>query len=119
MLLSLTDRWTSWWQAHEASSTSSSSSPNLHILPLRFVERVVLADLKKDGYDVPSSRKAQEVLEQDLEPLGEHQSFGKPQKLCTLVNVLNMLWQPILEYIEGISTGQDKPWTSNLTKHQD
>ena len=99
MGLSLTDRWTSWWQGHEASSTSSSSSPNLHILPLRFVERVVLADLKKDGYDVPASRKVQEVLEQDLEPLGEHQSFGKPQKLCTLVNVLNMLWQPILEYI--------------------
>ena len=121
MRFSLAEQWTSWWLALRADESSSSSTTTLSTLPLRFVERHVKRALENEGLQVPSSRQVQTWLERDLEPLVEIVCplSGKPQKQCTLMHMLNMLWQPILEYIECIIVGGTASWTSSLAMHQD
>ena len=36
----------------------------------------------------------------------------------TFVHLLNILWQPILEYINGLADGDEPAWSESLDKHQ-
>ena len=121
MALSLTERWSSWWEEHRGDTRSSSTTAELCYLPLRFVERVVTGCLRKAAFQVPSTRQLQPVLEDNLEPLveGTCPLSGKPQKQCTVVHLLNMVWLPVLQYIEALLKDRTTPWTSTLAKHQE
>ena len=96
---SLSDRWTSWW------SRSSSASTGSFALPLWFFEHDVRNELKQEGVRVPVRRLCEDVLCKDLEPLSERMcDVGhRSQKLVTLLHVLNLIWQPILDYVEELA----------------
>ena len=117
MTLSLGDRWTSWWEAHQKLANSSASE-NATVLPLKVVLYHVLPELQREGFCVPGPRAFEGRLAKDLGPLGQRPcpSGGPPQKLCSLMHLLNLLWQPILEHIDALSCGKAAPWTPGLAK---
>ena len=119
MVLSLSDRWTDWWQDHGAGHRTLEPWEDLGHLPLKFVMRVILPQLLKEGYQVPGRRVCNASLEKGLEPLEQRLwRLGSSQPVCSCMHLLNMLWQPLLEYVETFYTGEAAPWTSVLEKHQ-
>ena len=115
MVLSLSDRWTDWWQEHEAGHRTLEPWEDLSHLPLKFVMRAILPQLLKEGYQVPGRRVCNASLEKDLEPLEQRLGgLGRSQPVCSCMHLLNMLWQPLLEYVETFYTGEPAPWTSVL-----
>ena len=86
-------------------------------MPLKAVLNHVLPELQREGFCVPGPRAFEGRLANDL-PLGQRPcpSGGHPQKLCTLMHLLNLLWQPILEHIDALSCGKASPWTPGLAK---
>ena len=44
---------------------------------------------------------------------------GKWATQCTFVHFLNLLWRPIIDYIEDIADGGTPEWTEILQKHQE
>ena len=110
---SLSDRCTAWW-----SRSSSASSTGSFALPLWFFEHDVRNELKQEGVGVPVRRLCEDVLCKDLEPLSESMcDVGhRKQKLVTLLHVLNLIWQPILDYVSELAE-HDLPWPDPLTKN--
>ena len=124
MIISLSERWSSWWEGCRAEGSSSSSSSSTRIsstLTLKSVKDNVRNSLKEEGFDVPSRDLVVVHLEQDLEPeqLQDLGGRGPQAHLYSMMHILNMLWQPILKYIERITQGSPTPWTSRLQKHQE
>ena len=115
MVLSLSDRWTDWWQEHEAGHRSLEPWEDLGHLPLKFVMRAILPQLLKEGYHVPGRRVCNASLEKGLEPLEQRLGgLGRSQPVCSCMHLLNLLCQPLLVYEETFWTGEASPWTSEL-----
>ena len=49
-------------------------------------------------------------------PDRKHASCWPQQQLVTLLHVLNLVWQPILDYVEELAK-HDLPWPDPLTKN--
>ena len=98
---------------------NSRASENATVLPFQFVLHHVLPELQGEGFCVPVTRAFEGRLAKDLDPLGQRPcpSGGPPQKLCSLMHLLNLLWQPILEHIDALSCGKAAPWTPGLAKN--
>ena len=111
---SLTERWTSWWEM------SSSASHGMTALPLSFVQMTVRDELQKDGVRVPARRSCEDLLCNDLEALTQRMCpvGHRNQTLVTLLHVLNLEWQPSLDYVEELAEHEDlpcpDPQTTNL-----
>ena len=114
---SLSDRWSRWLSSSGTSGTSG-------FLFLKYVEREVLRSLANDGFEVPRQRALKETLEHGLKPIvrqaGPVQGAVQQARTeVTFVHFVNMVWRPLLEYIEALVAGRPAPWTSKLAKHQD
>ena len=87
-----------------------------------YIEREVLRSLANEGFDVPGRRAVKETLEHGLKPIVRQAGpvQGAVQQARTevsFVHFVNMLWRPLLEYIEALVAGRPAPWTSKLAKH--
>ena len=122
MTASLSDRWSTWWEEHAREARASSTSEDISSLPFTFVDRAVRKDLTHEGLSFPSRRLLQKQLTSDLEPLQAHTrkagGIANVQEV-TLMHVLNLVWQPLIEHIDALIEGRPSAWTSTLAKHQD
>ena len=101
MKQSLTNRWASW---------VSASTGVTGVLTLRTIERTVLPQLRQAGFDVPSTRALVSTLEAGLVPVTAN-DYG-------FAHILNLVWQPLLRYIEGLAAGEEPTWTKALAVNQ-
>ena len=84
MVISLSDRWTEWWQDHGAGQRTLEPWADLGLLPLQVVMRVILPQLLKEGYQVPGRRVCNASLEKGLEPLEQRLGgLGRSQPVCS------------------------------------
>ena len=81
-------------------------------------ERVILPALLEEGFAVPSRRDLERALTSGLEPL-QKEMVGRNQcRLCSFHHLLNLLWQPIIDYIEALSQDAAPDWTQSLGLNQ-
>ena len=110
-MLSLTDRWAAWL-SHDAGGD--------YTVLLRFLENEGKAELADNGFAVPSRRQVEAFLQAGLEPLPERTGTpvlfpglnGRTSTVCSYAHLLNLVWQPIMCYIEGIVNGEEPTWTA-------
>ena len=81
---------------------------------VKFVVYTVWQDLFNNNLAVPPQRVIEGSLTKGLEPvpvmpIGQHHC-----KMCAYAHVLNLLWCPIIEYIESICRGEAPEWTTSL-----
>ena len=93
-----------------------------HSVPLRFIQDVILPDLRKLGYQVVPKRVLAGTLTAGLEPLLEVES-GRTGRhgqttLCSFEHFLNLLWLPLIEFLETSAKGGSVVWTKTLALHQ-
>ena len=117
---SLSDLWSRWL----SSAGTSGTSRHLVVLSLKYVERAVLSSLAGEGFEVPRQRALKETLEHGLKPIlrqaGPVQGAVQQARTeVTFVHFVNMVWRPLLEYIEALVAGRPAPWSSKLSKHAD
>ena len=92
-------------------------------MSLYTLQRRVLPNLRGEGFVVPSIRDAQLALEAGLGelPLSQAQGTGpgsiggRPGRACSFVNLLNLVWQPIISHIECLAKDEPtKPPEANM-----
>ena len=93
-----------------------------HSVPLRFMQEVILPDLRKLGYQVGPRRVLASTLTAGLEPLLEVESGSTGRHgqttLCSFEHFLNLLWLPLIEFLETLAKGGSVVWTKTLALHQ-
>ena len=108
-----TDRWMGYLEAAAAEHHEHGD-----IVLYKFMETTIWRDLQKEGFAVPSRRNLLHTLTAGLEPL-PFVLFGNHNcQVCSFEHVLNVLWQPIMEYIEALSREAAPEWTKSLGLNQ-
>ena len=91
-------------------------------VPLKFMKDVIAPDLRKLGYQVVPCKVLAGTLAAGLEPLLEVGS-GRTGRhgqttLCSFEHFLNLLWLPLIEFLETSANGGSLAWTKTLALHQ-
>ena len=75
--------------------------------PLTYMERTMHCNLKKEGLDVPFQKniKMDMMAGLDEPPLVSPPHGGPGITMCTFVHFLNLIWQPVLRYMENLFQG--------------
>ena len=93
-----------------------------HSVPLKFMKEVTLPDLRKLGYQVVPHKVLASTLSAGLEPLQEVKSGSAGMHgqttLCSFEHFLNLLWLPLIEFLETLANGGPVVWTTTLAVHQ-
>ena len=126
MTESLAALWSSWvaqWADSRSWSSTEGSQSDLQCvsaLPLWWVRKTYTAQLGSLGCVGASHRTFLETLERDLEPIVESTCpvLNRACKRVTQVHVLNLFWQPLLQYIEALANGVPASWSSGLAENQ-
>ena len=113
---SITAMWTNWVEEDRAKTQRDEDLSDPCSLPLKFVERSCLPEMKKHSYCMPTRRALSSTLESGLEALpAETNCRGQATvTMCTLWHFLNLLWQPICTFIEDLLKGMAPTWSSEL-----
>ena len=104
-----TDQWGSYLEAAAAEHQVHERN-----VLYKFVETIIWRDLQKEGFAVPCRRLLQRTLTAGLDPLPVVKVGQHSCKVCSFDNVLNIWWQPVIEYMEALSTGETPQWTESL-----
>ena len=93
-----------------------------HSVPWSFMQDVIVPDLKKLGYQVPPYKVLANTLTIGLEPCRVVES-GKTGRhgqttLCSFEHFLNLVWQPLIEFLEASASDVSVGWTKSLALHQ-
>jgi len=108
---SLSDRWCSWVKAHK-------HGESYNISKTKFKDHIV-AELRLEGFAVPSRIALESTIVAGLEDLEKVQRGAHaPGKECSLIHLLNLVWQPILHWIDDLAKGQEPPWPEHLEKNK-
>ena len=109
---------TNLWSSYLAKRSGNS-------VPLKFMKDVIAPDLRKLGYQVVPCKVLASTLTAGLEPLLEvesgqkgHGRHGKTT-LCSFEHFLNLLWLPLIEFLETSASGGSAVWTKALALHQE
>ena len=87
-------------------------------MTLSNLSRVVLPALQKEGFEVPSRAHHESSVTACLGALPVGTSHRSQSKACTFVHLVNLLWLPLLEYVEDLVDGAQRTWTASLeTNH--
>ena len=91
-------------------------------MPLTFMRDVIVPDLRKLGYQVVPCKDLASTLTAGLEPLQEVESGSTGRHgqttLCSFEHFLNLLWLPLIEFLETSANGGSIVWTKTLALHQ-
>ena len=91
-------------------------------VPWTYMRDVIHPDLKKKGYQVGLWKNLARTLIAGLEPLQAVDSREKGRHgqttLCSFEHFLNLLWLPLIEFLEASASGDSVVWTKTLTLHQ-
>jgi hypothetical protein len=93
-----TDRWGAWLEAAQVENMVS----------YRFVRERILPELRIEGFAVPSQRSLQEALVAGLDASPARYSFA---------HVMNLLWMPLIEYMDLFTLDHAPEWTETLALH--
>ena len=93
-----------------------------HSVPWSFMKDVIVPDLKKLGYQVPPYKDLASTLTTGLELLFVVES-GKTGRhgqttLCSFEHFLNLVWLPLIEFLEASASDGSVVWTKRLALHQ-
>ena len=109
---SLTDLWGAWMQAAGHGSTFQ------RMLSKEFFERQALPALAKAGFKTTSRKSLSTALAAGLDPLPSG-TFWHREGLCvSFAHVLNLIWAPVIEYIELCAHDPAPEWTAQLALHE-
>ena len=61
----------------------------------------------------------EQSLTKDLEKLPEIEYCGRRGQECSFIHFLNLVWQPVLRYVEHLGAGEQVAWTKALQIHHD
>ena len=78
------------------------------------------SSLATPGFEVPRRTELKETLEHGLEPLvlqDASTSIRLHWLEVSLVHMINMMWEPLLRYIEALVDGRPAQWSSTLSNH--
>ena len=91
-----------------------------HSVPWNSMRNVIAPDLRKLGYQVPPVRALEIALTKGMEPLLRIESVGKQGQttLCPFEHSLNLVWLPLIEFLEASASGGSVVWTKTLALHQ-
>ena len=87
--------------------------PHAVVAPKTWVSRQLPTLLRKHGFHSPTQRHILEAAAAGLQELDEATQDLK----LNLVHVLNLLWQPLIEYIDTLASGHEAEWTETLDRH--
>ena len=92
-------------------------------VPWTYMRDVIHPDLKKKGYQVGLLKDLNRTLIAGLEPLQAVDSREKGRHgqttLCSFEHFLNLLWLPLIEFLETSANGGSIAWTKTLALHQE
>ena len=111
--MSLSERWLHWLRC-------SGTSTHHGALTLGYVKSVVRSGLEKEGFEVPRLCEFKEGLEDGLQPIVRQATpgvHGLGMHCVSFVHFVNLLWRPMVQYLESFVAGRPAPWTSKLAKH--
>ena len=94
--------------------------PGRYAQPTRWMMFSLPSLLVEQGLEAPPQRRVEGDALADLDPL-ELQSvptIHAPTKLFSFVHFLNLLWQPLIRYINSTAEGREPAWSETLSKHQ-
>ena len=114
MKKSLTERWGTWLEAcgHDDAVT----------YPM--LRDVILPELKQNGFEVPGPKTLQATLTSGLGDLPKLHGISRGgrgtggTRMCGFAHILNLLWAPLLEYLESITAEASPKWTESLAANQ-
>ena len=111
---SLTERWYAWVEDAEKAGRARQDS-----ISLFFLQEVVAPALAKAGLAVPSRRSLEEAIATNLEPVPtkEFGSKSKAGKACSFAHLLNLIWLPVIEFMELCEHEPAPQWTEQLGLH--
>ena len=91
MKQSPTDRWGAWLEDGGFES----------LVSYTFVRDTICIQLRDDGFALPVVRSLQQALAAGLEALPTKLVEGHQRICCSFANVLNLIWVPVLEYLDS------------------
>ena len=115
--MSLSERWQHWLRCCSTSETSTHHGA----LTFGYVKSVVRSSLEKEGFDVPRLCEFKEALEDGLNPIVRQATpgvHGLGMHGVSFVHFVNLLWRPMVQYLESFVAGRPAPWTSKLANTQ-
>ena len=111
---SLSDLWGAWVaSARDAGSTCE------YQISYHFLHETIVPALREKGFQMPSRRSCVAALTANLEPLPTRR-FGQKEKeglCCSFAHLLNLIWAPVLEYMESCVHQPAPEWTEQLDLH--
>ena len=111
---SLTERWYAWVEAAEEAGSARGDSISLY-----YLQENLAPALAKAGLAAPSRRSLEEALASNLEP-APTQGFGhknKEGKAYSFAHLLNLIWLPVIEFMEQCQHQPAPQWTEQLGLH--
>ena len=83
----------------------------------KFLQEVIWPVLTEAGFATPPRRSLQAALAAGLEALPTRRFFQTDGQCCSFAHVLNLLWAPLLEYLELCTHEPGPEWTKQLALH--
>ena len=108
MKVPLTERWASWI----AVAGPCRSCDNL--ITFRFLRDEIWPQLAQAGFKTPSRRSLQEALTASLVELPIKRIQQNECMCCSFANLLNLLWAPVVEYMDSCVSQTAPEWTQEL-----
>ena len=111
---SLTERWYAWVEAAKEAGSARGDSISLY-----YLQENLAPALAKAGLAAPSRRSLEEALASNLEP-APTQGFGhknKEGKAYSFAHLLNLIWLPVIEFMEQCQHQPAPQWTEQLGLH--
>ena len=110
--MSLSNLWVDWTKREGLESCAN------NMMTLKFTQHNIMEDMEKAGFEVPPRRRVEEALEAGMEPLPTIQAKNKIQaKAVSFAHVLNLVWAPLIEYMESCAGEKPPEWTTALSRH--
>ena len=108
---SLTDMWCFWVE------TAGPSISCGNWVTLSFMTKNIWPELQRAGFEVPARRALDESLVKGLEDLPKKMCGEQdyvPRDCCSFAHLMNLLWLPMLEYMDACACSTTPEWTGRL-----
>jgi hypothetical protein len=108
---SVAEQWGAWLEAAGVARSCE------NMVSFTFLTQVIWQELIKEGFAVPSRRSLQAALADGLEDLPTKKIQFNSCTCCSFAHVMNLLWAPLLDYIDSCTSEAAPEWTKQLALH--
>ena len=106
----LTAKWEHWERL-----AGKSSNTQGYLITLPFLQEQFKT--QKEHFELPALRNLEAALTKGMDPLPKGVIQGRKRiehKLCSFAQFLNLIWGPVIDFIEALGSGAAPPWTKSL-----